>query len=286
MINTNKLTTGTLEHDRLSDVVTDPSCLEPGRGPLLFEQSSQFPGVLSYGVLTGDSEMATDHDSSLATLAVSGCTSCDDWTQVPKGRSTGSSLETLVATIKYSELVPPQCGPPAVNIGVDLSSVPLPQELEHQSKPQDDPIPLSASTCDVNNARELFHPEGDDDGETFDYKGVDWEPSVLAPSPTAETCVTTSSSSSLELHFQHCGTLSKAEHEPASLSFSTSAPREAELQSSTMYASDDIQVGVKSKNEANTRRRIKCASADDLRGMVDLVQTTRMHSRQIKVDMH
>jgi hypothetical protein len=282
VIHTNILTTGSSEHDGHSDVVTAPSYLDLERGPhssVLFEQSSQFPGVLPYGILAGDSEKPTDHDSSLATLSVSGCTSCYDWTQGPTTQSTdsrGSSPETLVATIKYSELVPLQCGPldaDAVKTGVDLSSVPLSQEPECQTEPQDDPTPPSAieGACDVNNVHEAFlsdDPEGDDDGETFDYNGVDWEPRASGaptPSPTAETCVTPSPYSSPEPHFEHCRTPSNAEYESTSLSLSTSALREAALQSLTMYASDDIQVGVKRKNEAkvayNTRRWTKCASA-------------------------
>jgi len=220
--------------------------------------------------------------------------------------SKGSSSAPIasVATIKYLELVPLQCGPldiEAVKTSADLSSVPLSQEPERQSEPQDNynstPPPAIDGACDVNNVHEAFlsnDHEGDDDGETFDYKGVDWEPrtsGVPTPSPAAETCATASPHSSLEPRFEHSRTPSKAEHESTSSSLSTSALEEPALQSSTMYALDDIRVGVKCKNEAkiayNTRRRIKSASADDLRGMVDLVQAARgTYSSQIEVDMH
>ncbi|KAI9461036.1 hypothetical protein BJY52DRAFT_247013 [Lactarius psammicola] len=283
VINTNILTTGTLEHDGLPDAVIAPSCLELERGrphsSALFEQSSLFPR---------DSDKATDHDLSLETLSVSGCTSCDDWTQGTTAQFTGSKGScsapiALVAAIEYPELVPPQCDPldiAAVKTGVDHSSVPLSQEPERPSEPRDSdnstPPPAIEGACDVNNVHEAFlsnDPEGDDDGETFDYKGVDWEPrasGVPTPSPA----------SSLEPHFEHPHTPSKTDHDSTSSSLSTSSLKESALQASTMYASDDIQVGLKCKNEAktayNTRRRIKCASADDLRVMVELVQATRV----------
>ncbi|KAH8998810.1 hypothetical protein EDB86DRAFT_3075882 [Lactarius hatsudake] len=283
------ITTGFLERDGLSDAVTVPSRLELGSEPqsgALFEQSSQFPGVLSYGVLPGNSEQATVHDSTPATLSVSGCTSCDDWTQEPTAQSTGfkgsSSVSIAsVTAIKYSGLVTLQCGPLAIEAAktsVDHAKIPPSQEPGRQSGPQDinnpTPPPAVEGACDANDVREAFlshDPEGDDDGETFDYKGVDWEPRA----PVAEICAT-SPYSPLEPHFEHDRISSKAE---TSSPLSTSTLKEAALQSSTAYASDDILVGVKYRNEAriayDTRRMIKCASAGDLRGMVDLVQETR-----------
>ncbi|KAH9043654.1 hypothetical protein EDB85DRAFT_706363 [Lactarius pseudohatsudake] len=285
------ITTGFLERDGLSDAVTVPSRLELGSGPqssALSEQSSQFPGVLSYGVLSRDSEEAPVHDSTSATLSVSGCTSCDDWTQEPTAQSTdfkGSSSVPIasVTAIKYSGLVTLRCGPldiEAAKTSVDHAKVPLSQEPERQSEPQDidsPTLPLAVeSACDVNDVPEAFlshHPEGDDDGETFDYKGVDWEPRT----PAAEICATASLYSSLEPHFEHGRIPSRAE---TSSSLSMSTLKEAALRSSTAYASDDILVGVKCRNEAkiayDTKRMIKCASAGDLRGIVDLVQATRV----------
>ncbi|KAH8991932.1 hypothetical protein EDB92DRAFT_610359 [Lactarius akahatsu] len=284
------INTGFLERDGLSDAVTVPPRLELGSGPqssALFEQSSQFPGVLSYGVLSGDSEQATVHDSTPATLSVSGCTSCDDWTREPTAQSMdfkGSSSVPIasVTTIKYSGLVTLHCGPldiEAAKTSVDHAKFPPSQEPERQSEPRDidnpTPPPAVEGACDVNDVPEAFlsrDPEGDDDGETFDYKGVDWEPRA----PAAEICATASLHSSLEPYFEHGRISSKAE---TSSSLSTSTLKEAALQSSTAYASDDILVGVKCRNEAkiayDTRRMIKCTSAGDLRGMVDLVQATR-----------
>ncbi|KAH9049542.1 hypothetical protein EDB84DRAFT_1046995 [Lactarius hengduanensis] len=280
------ITTGFLERDGLSDAVTVPSRLELGSGPqssALSEQSSQFPGVLSYGVLSRDSEEAPVHDSTPATLSVSGCTSCDDWTQEPTAQSTdfkGSSSVPIasVTAIKYSGLVTLHCGPldiEAAKTSVDHAKVPLSQEPERQSEPQDIDNPTSPpaveGACDVNDVPEAFlshDPEGDDDGETFDYKGVDWEPRA----PAAEICATALLYSSLDGRIP-----SRAE---TSSSLSTSTLKEAALRSSTAYASDDILVGVKCRNEAkiayDTRRMIKCASAGDLRGIVDLVQATRV----------
>ncbi|KAI9445361.1 hypothetical protein H4582DRAFT_2183346 [Lactarius indigo] len=281
------ITTGFLEHDGLSDAVTVPSRLEVGTGlrsSALFEQPSQFPAVLSYGVLAGDSEQATIHDSTPATLSVSGCTSCDDWTQEPTAQSTdskGSSSAPIasVTAIIYSGLVPPHYSPlgiEAVKTSVDHAKVPPSQEPERQSEPQDidnpTPPPAVEGACDVNDVPEAFlshDPEGDD-GETFDYKGVDWEPRA----PATEICTTASPYSSLEPLFEHGRIPSKAGHGSTSSPLSASTLRVAALQSSTTYAPDDILVGVKCKNEAkiayNTRRMIKCASAGDLRSMVDL----------------
>lgn len=276
-------------------MVAAPSCLELERGPqssVFFGQSSQFPGVLSYGVLTEDSEKTADHDSGLATLSVLSSTSYDDWTQGPTTQSTnswGSSPETLVTTLQYSDIVPPQCGPldiEAVKTAVELPSVLLSQEPECRSEPQDDPTLPSAieGACDVNSEHEASLSDDPDDDETFDYKGVDWEPRASNPPPPTDICATSSPYSSLELHSR---TPSKAEYEPTPSSFATSSLREAALQSSTMRASDDIQVGVKCKNEAkianNTRRRIKYASSDDLRSVVDLFQATRTYSSKIRL---
>lgn len=290
MIDTNILTTGFSENNGLSDVVT-ASCLELGHGvqsSALFEQSSQFLGSLSYGALAGDSGKVTTHDSSLATLSVSDCTSCDDWTQTAHSmdpKEPSSAPIPLVAAIKYSELVLPQCvlDTEAVKADANLSSAPLSREpeLELQIEPQDNSTVLSdiESACDVNDVHEAYlsyDPEDDNDDEAFDYKGIDWEPrisGVPTPPPSAEI-------DAIALPYS---SPSKADHESTSWYLSASAL-------SMMYASDDIQVGVKCRNEArisyNTRRRIRRASADDLRGMGGLLQVTRTYSSQIKADMH
>ena len=301
MIDTNILSTGFSENDGLSDVVT-ASCLEVGHGPqssALFEQSSQLHGSLSYGTLAGDSGKATTDDSSLATLSVSDCASCDDWTQTTHSmdsKGPSSAPIALVAAIKYPELVLPQCvlDREAVIADVNLSSAPHSREpkLERQTEPQDNSTLLSdiESACDVNDVHEepsSYDPEDDNDDEAFDYKGIDWEPrasGVLTPPPSAEISAIASPYSSPEPHFKHPRTPSKAEHGSTSWSLSISAlPM-------MYYASDDIQVGVKCGNEAriaySTRRRIRRASADDLRGMAGLVQVTRTYSSQTNVDMH
>ncbi|KAF8273857.1 hypothetical protein EI94DRAFT_1079414 [Lactarius quietus] len=202
----------------------------------------------------------------------------------------GSAPIALVAAIKYSEFVPSQCVPGigAMKTGVILSSAPLSQEPEPErhGEPQDSSTLLSTiieSACDVNGVHQAslsYDPEGDDDDETFDYKGIDWEPrasGVPTPPPSSEICTIALPCSSPEPRFKHSRAPLKSQNESMSRSLSTS-PREPALQSSTMYALDDIQVGVKCKNEAevaySTRRRFKRASADDLRAMIGLVQAT------------
>ena len=304
VIDTNLLTTGSSEHDDLSGVITVPSCLELEHEPqsdVLFEQSSLFSGGHSYEALAGDPEEASYH-SALATTSVSDRTLCDDWTQTshsthPKGPS--SAPIAMVSAIKYSKLLPPKCDSLGIDAtetetGVDLSSVPLSQEPERQSEPRVNPTPPSVieGACDINNvhgASLSYDPDGDDDGEAFDYKGIDWEPitsGVPTPPPSAEICTIVLPCSSPEPQVKHSRNPSKAEGGSTSWSFSAS---EAVLQNSIIYASDDIQVGVKCRHDANiacnTRLRIRRASADDLRDMVGLGQA-RAYLGQIKVDMH
>jgi hypothetical protein len=297
VIDTNILTTGSSEYDGLSDVVIAPSCLELEHGPrsgVLFEQSSQFSGGLSYEALVGNLEEASHH-SSLATLFVSDRTSCDDWMQTtrstdPKGPSLAPMA--VVSAIKNSELVSPQCDSldiDAIKTGVDLSSFPPSPEPERQSEPQANSTPPSAieGACNVNNVHEAslsYDSDGDDDGEAFDYKGVDWEPitsGVPTPPPSAEICTIALPCSSLEPQIKHSRHLPKTEPESTS---------EAVLQNWIIYASDDIQVGVKCRHEdkmaCNTRRRTRRASTDDLRGMVGRGEATRTYLSPIKVDMH
>ncbi|KAH9082244.1 hypothetical protein EDB83DRAFT_627035 [Lactarius deliciosus] len=289
------ITTGFLECDGLSDAVTVPSRLELGSGPqssALFEQSSQFsqfPEVLSYGVLSwgllnrqqSTTRLRQHYLSRVVRRVMIGRRSLQHNSTDFK-ESSSVSIASVTA-IKYSRLVTLHCGPldiDAAKISVDYAKVSPSQEPGRRSDPQNtnNPTPPLAveGACNVNDVSEAFlshDPEGDDDGETFDYKGVDWEPRV----PAAEICATASPYSSLEPHFEHGRIPSKAE---TSSSLSTSTLKEAALQSSTAYASDDILVGVKCRNEAkiacDTRRMIKCASAGDLRGMVDLVQATRV----------
>ena len=304
VINTNLLTNSSSEYDGLSGVVTVPSCLELEHGlqsDVLFEQYSLFSGGLSQEALAGDLEEASYH-SVLATLSVSDGTSCDDWTQSthstnPKGPS--SAPIAMVSAINYSGLLPPKCDSldvDATETGVDLSSVPLSQEPEHQNKPRINSSPPSAieGARDVNNVHEAslsYDPVGDDDDdESFDYKGIDWEPitsGVPTPPPSAEICTIVLPCSSPEPQVKYSCHPSKAEEESTSWSLSTS---EAVLQKSKIYASDDIQVGVKCRHGANiasnTRPRIRRASADDLRGMVGLGQATRAYLSPIKAKIH
>jgi hypothetical protein len=200
----------------------------------------------------------------------------------------------LFPAVYYSELVPLQCvldmEATSMKTDVNLSSAPLSleRELECQSEPQNNSTLSSVieSACDVIDAHEVslsYDLDDDDDDETFDYKGVDWEPrasGVLTPPPSAKICAIALPYSSPQ---KHSRIPSKAGHEPTSWSSST-------LASSIIYASDDIQVCVKSRNEAKiaqgTRRMIRRASADDLRGMADRAQVPRTYSSRIKADMH
>ena len=273
-------------------MITGPPCLELGFGPQSsepFEQISQLSGDVSFGDLGRDPEKATSHDSSPATLPVPDCTSCVDWTQTvdsPDSKGPSSAPIVLFPAVYYSELVPPQCAldmeASSMKTDVNLSSAPL--SLECQSEPQNNPTLLSVieSACDVIDAHEVslsYVPNDDDDDETFDYKGIDWEPrasGVLTPPPSAKICTIALPYFSPE---KHSRTPSKAGHESTSWSSTT-------LALSIIYASDDIQVGLKCRNEAKiahgTRRRIRRASVDDLGGMADQAQVTRTYSSPIK----
>jgi len=174
-----------------------------------------------------------------------------------------------------------------VKADVHLSST-TPLSLECQSEPQDNSTLLSANenACDVIDEHEVslsYDPDNDDNDETFDYTGIDWEPrasGVPTPPPSTKICAIALPYSSPE---KHSRTPSQAGQESTSWSSSTPTP-------SIIYASDDIQAGVKGRNEAKiahgTRSRIRRASAHDFRGMADRAQATRTYSSQIKVDIH
>jgi len=295
VFDTHTFLTESSEYDELSHVVTASSCLELECGPqstAFIEQSTQIPGVLSYGVLAGGSEKTTDHDSS---LTVSDCVSCDTWTKGPAtecadSKGPSSPLIALFAAANYSELEPPQCGSldvEAVNTSVGLPRMPLSQEPDCQCEVENDTSPLSTiECCDDNNVHEgipSYDPEAYGDDETFDYTGIDWEPKASGVH-TPNTTLNASPHSSLEPQFEHPRTPSNAEPNSVSSSLSTLA-----LERPMVYAQDDIRLKCKidAKFVYNTKLGIKCASTNDLKGMLELVLATRgMYSSQICINMH
>jgi hypothetical protein len=183
------------------------------------------------------------------------------------------------------------------------SNLPQSQAPEHKDGSQHNSVLSSA----VEDARELdtdaqdasdyqsHDLECDSDNETFDYKGIDWAPKELGTSPTSATEIRCTSSSSPLLETRHKFSFGHAplspEKDSASASPSGPVSNTGKLSAVVSLSSpnftlgqvaqraatvDDSLIGIKNKHKSDDEITLatRCASANDLSGMLEHVKAT------------
>ncbi|KAI9513083.1 hypothetical protein F5148DRAFT_465970 [Russula earlei] len=278
-VDTTKTIAESIERERLPEVVTPPPFSSFGVTVLskpctLLEQPLPFLQVLTHEFSVNNT---TDRDTDSATFPVS--ESMLDPSLIPETQST--DFESLITppVVSALEVDDSKPGPLPKNAAPDTGakdSPPLhdssssshPHELVFESEPHDDRISSTTieDTCESD-------AEGYSD-ETFGYTGVDWTPEVtdILPTPrnqdqASPPCLLLESS-----HDQNSGhTLSETSTPVHTINFSPRALPPSDVTprciaearpANPLYASDDIQVGIKDQSER--RPIIRCLSADDL----------------------
>ena len=287
-----------LEHERLHPAVT---ILSQPSTP--FGQSTPFLHVLSCDFSLDNFEKTTDSDSNPTMLSPldSGYPSVSE---IP---STVFEAPISTSVIASVEIGGPEPELPSTPLDVetaqedtptllDPTNVALSRVLEPGSELHDKPFfpPAMKDASDLDaDADGVFcyePPELEsDDGETFDYKGVDWAPETLGIPLTPPT----ETQAPLHLHplsgsyHDHRSDLAPSlsvtsiqdamkarDHSPRISLPPDVTSKPAATECAARYALDDIRVGVKGRREAKITSITRCISADDLGGTFGVIKAT------------
>ena len=275
------------------------------------ERPSPSLNTLSHEFSPEGSEKTRDDDSTAPALSIPVCSSSDSSsaaTQSIDPEVLDATPVVSAAMVDNSKPKPRQSILPDTTVVKDgaspllgQSNLPQSQAPEHKNVSQHNSVLSSA----VEDARELdtgaqdasdYQSHGlecDSDNETFEYKGVDSAPEALGTSPTSATEIRSTASSSPLLETRHNFSFGHAPKSPEkdSASASPSGPvsNTGKLSAVVSLSSpnftlgqvaqrvatmDDSLIGrkIKYKSDDEIPLATRCASANDLSGMLEPVK--------------